>query len=44
LIALIDIEKEGRRLGLFELAVAPFGGIEQVAQRSLALEQQLDGT
>ena len=34
LLALIDIEEEGRRLGLIELLAAALGGVDQVGQAS----------
>ena len=40
LLALIDVQKECRRLGLAELLAAPLGRIQQVAQRGLAVAQQ----
>ena len=36
LLALIDVEKEGRRLGLIEFLAAALGGVDQVGQRRLA--------
>ena len=41
LLALIDVEKKGRRLGLIELLAAALGGVDQVGEGRLAL-QQLD--
>ena len=36
LLALVDIEEEGRRLGLAELLIAALGGVEQTGERRLA--------
>ena len=44
LLALIDVKKEGRRLGLIQLLVAALGRVEQVPQRGLAVAQQLRST
>ena len=41
LLALIDIEEEGRRLGLAEFLAAALGGVDQMGERRLAL-QELD--
>ena len=41
LLALIDIEQESRRLRLIELRAAPFSGLDQIGEHSLAL-QRLD--
>ena len=40
-LALIDVEKEGRRLGLVEFLTPAFGGVDQIGERGLA-EQKLD--
>ena len=42
LLALIDIEEEGRRLGLAELLVAALGGVEQAGERRLAGGERAD--
>ena len=42
LLALVDIEKEGCRLGLFQFSVPALSGIEQVAQRGFAVPQEFD--
>ncbi len=42
LFALIDVNEEGRRLGLIELLVAPFRGIEQIVQRAFLIAQNFD--
>ena len=42
LLALVDVQKKGRRLGLIEFVVAALGGVEQIAQRRLAVAQKLD--
>ena len=39
LLALIDIEEEGRRLGLTELLAAALGGVDQVGEGRLALHR-----
>ena len=39
LLALIDVEKEGRRLGLTELHAAAFGGLDQIGERRLAVQK-----
>ena len=42
LLALVDVEKEARRLGLIEFLAAALGGVDQIGQRGLAVAQQLD--
>ena len=39
LLALIDIEKEGRRLRLIEFLATAVGGVDQIGQRRLAVEK-----
>ena len=42
LLALVDIEKKGRRLGLIELLAAALGRVDQIAERRFAVAQELD--
>ena len=42
LLALVDVEKEARRLGLIEFLAAALGGLDQIGQRGLAVAQKLD--
>src|SRR5262249_46295481 len=42
LLALVDIEKKGGGLGSIEFLVAALSGIEQIAQRGLAVAQEPD--
>ena len=42
LLALVDVQKKGWRLGLIEFVVATRSGVEQIAQRRRAVAQQID--
>src|SRR5580704_6910755 len=42
LLTLVVVQKKGWRLGLIEFVVATRSGVEQIAQRRLAVAQQFD--